>query len=391
MAMSKVITGFLPSTPVGTNHQASTTDACQRNLSAGVYSPPTVAGEYLRIRPTDTSTSLDNSAATTIYPQPAWQAGSGFFWDLVDSLDGTDDTVTCGGVDRTITNPLRGYMTFDHANYCNLAFPDQATYYSADAIGNENNLFGEVIFTSGSGLPTMGGSTVNIEADPTGGTFAAPILSSLAGDATDSPRVRTFYARYVGVDSLCSAGNCAGFSTNPWNQGIGDQREPLGLKYAARWFNLTPGVTSNFNVWRASSGDLANLLGSPDLGDCTDILPNVALTFFDEDENTITLSGCPSPCRQTTFNFPLETQRRNISDFSAGLPNWPAGWVSLNFPASTVLDQAWVEYDFQGSIAFLSASTPGTQLDPSNCNPLAVGAGAAVVQPVIAAVVGTGP
>ena len=154
-------------------------------------------------------------------------------------------------MDGTITNPIRGYMTIDHANYCNLSNPSDPLYYSRDAIGMENNLFGEVIFTSGSGIPTMGGSTVNIEADP-----------SLAGDVTSDPRVRTFYARYVGVDVACSPGNCAQFATNPWNQGIGDQREPLGLKYAARWFSTT-GITSNFNVWRASSGSLTDLLGSP--------------------------------------------------------------------------------------------------------------------------------
>ena len=35
--------------------------------------------------------------------------------------------------------------------------------------------------------------------------------------------------------------------------GFGDQREPLGLKWAARWFDLGPSITSNFRVWRSSS------------------------------------------------------------------------------------------------------------------------------------------
>jgi hypothetical protein len=377
MSMARVLSGFLPATPIGTNHAASTSDACQRNSSAGVYSPPTVTGEYLRIRPVDTATPLDNTLATTLYPQPAWPAGSDFAFGVLDSLDETDDTVACGGVDRTITNPIRGYVVIDHANYCNLSNPNDPNYYLRDAIGMENNLFGEVIFTSGSGIPTMGGSTVNIEADP-----------SLAGDATSSPRVRTFYARYVTTDVLCSPGNCSQFSTNPWNQGIGDQREPLGLKYAARWFD-TAGVTSNFNVWRASSGSLTDLLGN----DCTDIEPVVNLTFFDEDENTVTSGVCPSPCRQPQFNFELETQRRNISSFQH--PAFAAGWVSMSFfnsgaPNGGRLDQAWVEYDFQGPGAFLSASTPATQLDPSNCNPLQV-TGVRVVAPVIPTIVGTGP
>jgi hypothetical protein len=54
-----------------------------------------------------------------------------------------------------------------------------------------------------------------------------------------------------------------------------------------------------------------------------------------------------------------------------------AGWASLEFrnltgtsPNGTVLDQAWVSYDFIGSAALLAASAPATQLDPSTCNPL---------------------
>ena len=385
MSMGRVLQGFLPATPITATHVPATTpgggDACQRNALAGVYSPPTVTGEYLRIRPVDTATPLDNTLATTLYPQPAWPAGGQFAFDVLDSLDETDDATGCSGVDGVITNPIRGYVVIDHANYCNLSNPNDSNYYLRDAIGMENNLFGEVIFTSGSGIPTMGGSTVNIEAEP-----------SLAGDANSVPRVRTFYARYVLADTLCSPGNCAQFvATNPWNQGIGDQREPLGLKYAARWFN-TAGVTSNFNVWRASSGSLTDLLNG---GDCDTIEPVVTLSFFDEDENTVLSGVCPSPCTAPTFNFPLETQRRNITSFAGSLPSFAAGWVSMSFFNNTApnggrLDQAWVEYDFQGPGAFLSASTPATQLDPSSCNPLQV-TGVRVVAPVIPTIVGTGP
>jgi hypothetical protein len=297
---------------------------------------------------------------------------------VLDSLDETDDSVACDGVDGVIENPIRGYLVIDHANYCNLSNPSDPNYYSRDAIGMENNLFGEVIFTSGTGVPTFGGSTVNIEADP-----------SLAGDVDTD--IRTFYHRYVGTDGLCFGGNCAKFvATNPWNQGIGDQREPLGLKYAARWFDVDGSIESFFNVWRASSGSLTDLLGN----DCTDIEPVVSLTFFDEDENTVTSGVCPSPCQQQEFNFELETQRRSINDFTH--PGWPAGWVSMSFfngsaPNGGVFDQAWVEYDFEGPVAFLSASTPATQLDPTNCEPLGTEGTVVNPGPVIPTVVGTGP
>jgi hypothetical protein len=60
-------------------------------------------------------------------------------------------------------------------------------------------------------------------------------------------------------------------------------------------------------------------------------------------------------------------------------------------PSGGVFDQAWVEYDFQGQGAFLSASAPATQLDPTTCVPLSVNPASVVnTAPVIPAVVGTG-
>jgi hypothetical protein len=266
-----------------------------------------------------------------------------------------------------------GYITIDHANYCNLSNPSQAGYYADDAIGNENNLFGEIIFTSGEGLPTYGMSTINIESDPSFGSL----------NQTDATRNRTFYARYwfPSTEVLCT--NCGSGNSQtdlsisaPWDFGFGDQREPLGLNYAARWFNAG-GITTNFRAWRASSdydpnNELHDLL---DGGACDITEPVVTLTFFDEDENTVTQGICVSPCVSPTFNFPLETQQLNISNFSTPLA--ASGWVAASFvnnSAGTNLDQAWLDYSFEGSSAFLSVLIPGTQLDPSTCNPLGLNA-----------------
>jgi hypothetical protein len=60
-------------------------------------------------------------------------------------------------------------------------------------------------------------------------------------------------------------------------------------------------------------------------------------------------------------------------------------------PNGGVFDQAWVEYDFEGPVAFLSASTPATQLDPTNCEPLGTEGTVVNPGPVIPTVVGTGP
>lgn len=418
MRMSDLLRGNIPRT--GFVSGGVLRDACQRNFGAGATQskvfPTAGQTSFLRVLPTAPANVFDN-LATTVLPSPAWPAGSQFAFEVLDSLDETDDSRECGGVDRVFANPIRGYMTIDHANYCTLSNPSDERYWLFDAAGMENNLFGEVIFTSGSGIPTMGGSTVNIEA----ATNSAPPGTGNPGRPfeVDKLSTRTFYARYwlTGNDTSVPAPggcpNCVGtlaagtnlFLNSPWNIALGDAREPLGLKYAARWFSAG-GISSNFNVWRASIGEedgsqaidrgtpLVDLLGSP-LGDCDVELPFVNLIFFDEDENSFATS-CPfSPCIPPTFNFPLETQRANISLFSGALPpGSAAGWVSMGFfnagaPLNGQFDQAWVEYDFQGSAAFLSMSAPGTQLDPSACNPL--GTTLPTILPVIPAVRGTGP
>jgi hypothetical protein len=372
-SVANTLRGNLTNTPINTNHLVSVNDACQRNAAAATYP---AANGYLRIRPTVPATPLDNSLATTLYG--AGPFAGGFLFNVLDSLDDTPDTVECGGVDGDIEGLIKGYITIDHANYCNLSNPRDTNYYELDAIGMENNLWGDVLFTSNSGLPTIGSPTVNIEAASTATGAGSPLAANLV------PQPRTFYARYTdGLDPLCT--NCT-FATNPWNQGIGDQREPLGLRYAARWFDSpASGITSFFLVWRGGFGDTVDLIN---FGDCDIIEPVVSLTFFDEDENTVTSGVCPSPCQQPTFNFPLETQRRQITGFSH--PNWPAGWVLMNFVSGTGLgfrayDQAWVEYDFIGPGAFLSASSPATQLDPSSCNPLLVTEPLPIIVPAIPA------
>ena len=117
----------------------------------------------------------------------------------------------------------------------------------------------------------------------------------------------------------------------------------------------------------------------------------MSLTFYDEDENTVTQGVCPSPCTQPTFNFPLETQQRNITDFSH--PSGVAGWVNMSFVNASggdVLDQAWVDYSFEGAIALETVLVPGTQLDPSSCNPLGI-IGVQVVVPEVSLIpTGTG-
>jgi hypothetical protein len=411
-SVASVLRGNLPITPINVSHVPEVKDGlqvtingdvCQRNPAAPVYP---AAGGYLRVRPTSPATGLDNTLATVAYP--AGPFPTAFLFSVLDSLDNTKDTTTCGGTDGVIVNPIRGYLTIDHANYCNLSNPSDPAYYTNDAIGMENNLWGDYIYTSGSGLGTEGFAAVAIEADaslsditavPTSPTSTAPVGR------------RTFYRRYVTVADPAGCFNVFPAPQSGYDCGGGDQREPLGLKYAARWFDASPAVTSAFIVWRGSAGSsalnggLADLLGFT-VGKCNTSEPTVTLVFYDEDENTVTQGVCPSPCTQPTFNFPLETQRTLIANFSH--PVWPAGWVSMEFfnatgPLAGNLDQAWVDYEIQGATAFLNAGIPAAQLDPTTCQPLLVSctvapcfgpiaaSGVTPSVPTIPLVVGTGP
>ncbi len=357
MAMSQIISGNLPVT--GVTVKGVIEDVCQRNGGA-VYPNP---NGYLRVSPTGPgnvpATPQDNVNGTTDY--------TGTFFSIAKAL------ATPCGKDAPVESLAIGYIVVDHANYCNLSDPTDPNYYLDDAIGMENNLFGEVIFTSGNGLPTYGISTVNLEADTTLGD--AMVTGGLV------TRARTFYARYVNLATETPCTNCGSGNANtdlslsaPWDAGFGDQREPLGLRWAARWFDLTASgvITTNYMVWRGSTAASGN---------CKVDEPLSTLTFFDEDENTVTQGVCPSPCSTPQFNFPYESQQRNITDFQHPAGN--AGWVQMDFTGGTILDQAWVGYAFLGSVALESVLIPGTQLDPSTCAPLGVTGYFTPVVPVI--------
>ena len=391
MRMTSIISGKLPTTGE-TNSKGVLIDACQRNPAAGA-SP--FFFEFLRFcggGPCDVTTQLpaqassfDNKQATTLYsPSGAFSFADAFGKQVLDSLDQTTDTNLCGGTDGLVTGPAEGYITIDAVNYCTVSDPTDPNYYIRQALSFENNLWGDVIFETGSGVGTYAGSLVHIEADI---DRARDSDNGLQQNFVNGiPIVRTFYTRYVTPAAILSRPNPGINANAPWNSGgWGDEREPLGLKYATRWSNdTTNGITSNFSVWRASANELTDLLNSFETtgksGGCKDIEPVVSLTFYDEDENTVLTGPCPSPCSSTTFNFPFETQRTNISAFTGALPAATFGWANMAFYNNTgfsgvdnfegTFDQAYVLYDMEGPGAFLSFQENAAQLDPTNCNPL---------------------
>jgi hypothetical protein len=416
MSMAGVLSGNLPQTPVSKAHvkpdiTVLANDVCLRNPAA---TPVALFGgstaSFMRIRPslaavtsTNTADTNDPILATVQYGNPAWPAGGTFAAQVLSSLDSSVGSLGCPTAPTfPLSGPIRGYIVIDHINYCTISDPSQLNYYNLDAIGMENNLIGEVIFVSGSGIPTFGVSTVNIESSKVFGALTPWVGGQGGGfaDQTNVSRERTFYARYWSPSGIVRPNaNTAAFTAGggTWNQGFGDEREPLGLKYATRYF-VNANVSSFLRVYRSSAGVLTNLTGG--VPGCTAIEPSVNLNFYDEDENTITPQGqppCPSPCTvppPSTFNFPLETQRVNTNTFTlpAAFAGSQVGWLSASFVNLGIagnygglLDEAWMDYEFAGAGAFINASIPGTQLDPSTCHPLLIplanGAGIAIVVP----------
>jgi hypothetical protein len=426
-SVADILHGKLPETPVNQQHVPQTKDSHQVTVNGDVCQKGgnvvyPAAGGYLRIglnQITFPASPFDNQNATTVYPAPPFPTS--FLFSVLDSLDTTPDSNIClgHGVDNVIANPIHGYITIDHVNYCTLANPNDPQYWTNDAAGMENNLFGDYIYTSSAGVGTFGLPAVAIEADPSLADNTA-VPSTLTG----VPGRRTFYRRYVVTADTVPCLNAMPLPQSAWDCGFGDQREPLGLKYASRYLDGVTGtpatnLSSSFNVWRASSVvdtlGLQDLLGpfSGGVAKCTASEPTVALTFFDEDENTTTFGCTFSPCgTPSTFNFPLETQRVSISNFSGAHPPSPSGngWVSMEFfnssgPLGGALDQAYVTYDFQGPGNFLSAGFVAAQLDQTNCQPLLVPCatvggcfgpapsvnGVTTTAPAIPLIVGTGP
>lgn len=455
MSIAQALAGNLPVTPVSKTHAPPVittlaNDPCLRNPAALPTTGHSRIDTFMRIRPVcsylasgqnpscvNTADPNDPTLATTMYSSPAWPAYNGtagaFATNVLGSLDGGpggNGSLGCKTpAAAPIVGPLRGYIVVDHVNYCTISDPSSTSYYNLDAIGMENNLFGEIIFTSGSGTPTIGVSTVNIEASRVFSTTAAwGIVGNVTvggggyANQTNATRERTFYARYWAPTGITRPNsNTTAFGTpdvapytgpaTPWDQGSGDEREPTGLKFATRYFETTSGaVVSYFRVWRASAGLLNDLTGNLTTGakdqSCTVVEPSIFLTFFDEDENTVTQAGtqpCPSPCSvppPSPLNFPFETQRLRANSFTLPAP-YPAGtnvgWMSASFVnlGSSIanfgglLDQAWMDYEFIGAGAFYNASIPGTQLDPSTCHPLLIpltntgGGGGAIFVPDI--------
>lgn len=442
MSMYDILSGNIPanlSTYYNTSQGPVAQEVCQSNISGitGKYLSGPLSGSdavwsastgWVRFIPSRTAASNDNTAGSQ-YGTPAFPPS--FANQVQQELDG--QTCPFNGAPPQAPLPvgsngvasLTGYITVDMANYCTFSDPSSASYWNTDAAGWENDLWGDYIYISGSGVPTFGSPAIGLEAqsndDGNGWNFSNQSLNGW-NSATTNETQRTFYARYweTGSDNTNpgaiggdggSTLNGSNFTENRYlsrvglggiegtgstasgaNGTFGDMREPLGVQYAVRYLNTaSAGLSTYLRVWRASSGaDITNnvQIGGADLEGpisshgsylCTAQEQAPGITIYDEDETPVKSAGCQvSPCPpQTSINIPLETQRIAMSSILSLQQN---GWMYIDFDgglapsgntaySNTNLEQGWIGYDMQGQGAFVNAGIDGTQLDPNNCFP----------------------
>jgi hypothetical protein len=246
-------------------------------------------------------------------------------------------TGNCAG-SKTKDGILRGYVTVDTVNACNLFFPSEAPYIPF--LTFQNVLWGDFFIVNPEQNFADGDNLVHIEAFPTG---------FVAGD-------HTFYGRYNGATAV-------------------DRREPLATTWASRFLNggaFTGGT--DLIVWReansAASGYACTNQGPPSWWP----LESTQIAIFDEQEQPVTAEDCPSgdPTCTQTVTIPNEAQRVDVA--ADLLSPFEFGWAYLNLQHNNAgfvaiygdtFAQSWVEPVMDAEGRF-SVGFAGIQLDNAN-------------------------
>jgi len=312
-----------------------------RTASAGQDTNPQISPKG----PISQDINFASCSGTLPYTNPALNAA--FRAHLLAILQGNPSPTfgTCYG-SKTKDGILRGYVTVDTVNACNVLFPTQlATGYAAD-LTFQNVLWGDYFYVNSAQNFAQGDTLVHIEA------CATCVLD------------HTFYGRYAGGTGI-------------------DHREALPTTMGARYVNggdFTGGTS--FAIWR-EGGDQTSAVSYS----CTRQgpaqwypLPATQIGVFDETEQVETGENCPSgfDCGIEIL-IPNEAQRVRVSSTGGILTPFSFGWVYLNLqwgPLPAYGDnfaQMWLttEMDANGrfsvgfsGVQFDNANTPTTILIP---------------------------
>ena len=281
-----------------------------------------------------------NFASCTTLPYTNPKVSAGFRAHLNAWLQGNASPTTgnCAG-SKTKDGVLRGYVTVDTVNACNLFFPSDYAFYFP-FLTFQNVLWGDYFIVNPEQNFADGDTLVHIE--------AGTVNDFLAGD-------HTFYGRYNGATAT-------------------DRREPLATTWASRYLNggaFTGGT--DLIVWReanaAASGYSCTLQGPSSWYP----LESTQIVIFDEEEQPVTSEDCPSgdPTCEQTIVIPNETQRVDVA--TDLLAPFDFGWIYLNLqhPDTAYADpyaQSWVSPVMDAEGRF-SVGFSGIQLDNAN-NPI---------------------
>jgi hypothetical protein len=251
---------------------------------------------------------------------------------------------------KTKDGILRGYVTVDTVNSCNVLFPTQMLTGYGSVITYQNVLWGDVFYVNSAENFAQGETLVHLEACLTCGL--------VTGD-------HTFYGRY-------EAG------------GVVNAREALPTTMVARYLNgggFTGGT--DFIVWReggtqtSAVGYNCNLQGPAQWYP----LDATQVVLFDETEQPVTSENCPSgfDCG-IDIVIPNEAQRVDVGTDIPTPFNFGWAWLNLQNPDFAAFgpygdddSQMWMftvmdasgrfSVGFNG-IAIDNANTPNTIFNP---------------------------
>jgi hypothetical protein len=289
------------------------------------------------ISPKGSSSQDINFSSCSVLPYAPGAVSGSFRAHLKAWFQGNPSPATgnCAGSKQPDTDILRGYVTVDTVNACNLFFPSDWAFYEP-FVTDQNVLWGDVIYVDASPSEIelgfgpgprqkldYGDTLVHIESCP----------------SCFSPGDHTFYGRYSG-------GTAA------------DAREPLPTTMAARF--LTATNNNDFFIWRegneSDSAYSCTLQGPPSWYplSCTQIV------LFDTQEQPA----------ETDCDFPIPNEANSVDLTADLLAPFGAGWAYLNLqhPIATYEDpyaQMWLSTRMEVT-GLYAVGFSGIQLDNAN-------------------------